>query len=111
MVIAERGKRRIKVSLKAYEKIFKPKGFVLVEDESEYKSAPEVETDVSEEEVKEPKTTADKVDLDSIPIPEMNKQQLMEYARLHDIDTSGASNVSQARKMIQREIRNRNMKQ
>ena len=111
MVIAVRGKTRIKVSRKSYEKIFKPKGFVVIQEEG-VNTTPEGETEkVKEVETEEVEVTEEETenDIDSVPISEMNKQQLSEYAKKHNIDTSGATSVSQARKIIQREVRSRNM--
>lgn len=109
MVIAVRGKTRIKVSRKSYEKIFKPKGFVVIQEEG-VSTAPEGKTErVKEVEIEEVTEEETENDIDSVPISEMNKQQLSEYAKKHNIDTSGATSVSQARKIIQREVRNRNM--
>ena len=39
----------------------------------------------------------------------MNKEQLMEYAKEHGIDTSKARNVREARQIIQKVIREKNM--
>ena len=41
-------------------------------------------------------------DADIVPISEMSKAQLMRFAKKHNIDTRGAKNVSEARRMIQK---------
>lgn len=103
MVTAIRNGHKIKVSRSAYETLFKPKGYKEVsrrfETVSEAVDEPkEVESDVKEE-----------VDINEIPISEMTKTQLMQYAQAHGIDTSGANNVAQARKIIQRHVREQKM--
>lgn len=114
MVIAERGRSRIKVSRSAFDTIFWKKGYRVVKDEadvreekSDEQKQQEVSEAVSEAEKEESQESEDA--LDEIPISDMNKQQLSEYAKKHNIDTSSASSVAQARKIIQREVRNRNM--
>lgn len=113
MVIAVRGKRRIKVSRQAYNKVFRKKGFRVVEDEADknvnVEESENMETPQKDTVEESMETSEEGEDVDSIPIAEMNKQQLSEYAKKHNIDTSGATSVSQARKIIQREVRNRNI--
>lgn len=107
MVIARRGKHTIKVSRMSYEKIFKKKGYTVIRDEAETKAKQkdENEKEVEKDVVEEP----EEENVDNIPISDMNKQQLSEYAKKHGIDTSGATSVAQARKIIQKEVRMRNM--
>ena len=50
-----------------------------------------------------------KTETEETPISEMNKEQLMEYAKEHGIDTSKARNVREARQIIQKVIREKNM--
>ena len=105
MVTARRGKRVVRVSRAAYEDIFKPKGFVVITDDAETKKE---NTRPQEEQPKEePKEEAD--DLETIPISDMTKQQLSEYAKRHGIDTSGARNVAEARRIIQKAERESKM--
>lgn len=107
MVIARRGKHTIKVSRMSYEKIFKKKGYTVIRDEAETKAKQKDENEkkVEKDVVEEP----EEENVDNIPISDMNKQQLSEYAKKHGIDTSGATSVAQARKIIQKEVRMRNM--
>lgn len=107
MVIARRGKHTIKVSRMSYEKIFKKKGYTVIKDEAETKAKQKDENEkkVEKDVVEEP----EEENVDNIPISDMNKQQLSEYAKKHGIDTSGATSVAQARKIIQKEVRMRNM--
>lgn len=107
MVIARRGKHTIKVSRMSYEKIFKKKGYTVIRDEAETKAK---QKDVDEKKVeKDVVEEPEEENVDNIPISDMNKQQLSEYAKKHGIDTSGATSVAQARKIIQKEVRMRNM--
>ena len=46
---------------------------------------------------------------EEIPISQMNKSQLMKFAKEHNIDTHGARNVAEAREMIQKAMRELNM--
>lgn len=98
-VMIERGQSRFKVSRKSYENLFKDKGYHIV---GEQKQAVAAEPE-QKEPVKEEQETSE------IPVSEMSKEQLMEYAKQHGIDTSHAKNVREARQIIQEEIRKRNM--
>lgn len=108
MVVAKRGKTTIKVSRHTYEKMFRKKGFRIVSEDVNGQDIPEGDTEKVVDDLGL-ETEEEEKDIDSIPISEMNKQQLSEYAKKHNIDTSAATSVSQARKIIQREVRNRNM--
>lgn len=92
-----------KVSKNAYERMFKPKGYRLADGFDEEVN-PEDDTiiDVEVDEMEEPEH-------EEIPISQMNKSQLMKFAKEHDIDTHGAKNVAEAREMIQKAMRERNM--
>ena len=83
-----------KVSRNQYEKYYKKHGYVIVgTDKTEpTESVENVEIPIQEE----------KEDLESIPVNEMSKAQLMRFAKKHNIDTRGAKNVSEARRMIQK---------
>lgn len=96
MVRVVKGNRVITVSRKSYEKMFKNAGYVL--EENIVKK--EVEDFVEQEEQEQNY---------EVPISEMTKEQLMEFAKEHNIDTSKAGNVREARKIIQKVIREENM--
>lgn len=105
MVTAVRGTHVIRVSKRSYETMFKNKGYRIVNEETgfEKKEHKEVfEEDIKEEQGKEE-------EIETIPISEMNKEQLAEYAKEHNIDTSGARNVREARQIIQKAIREEKM--
>lgn len=90
-----------KVSKNAYERMFKPKGYRLANGfEEEVKPEDDTIIDVEAEDVNMQ---------EEIPISQMNKSQLMKFAKEHDIDTHGAKNVAEAREMIQKAMRERNM--
>lgn len=98
MVNAHKGDVRVRIPKSVYEKQFRKLGYILdsvdgAKQEKEY----EEETDkvVDSEAVEED-------DLETVPISEMNKEQLAEYAERHGIDTSGCRNVREARQLIQR---------
>lgn len=92
-----------KVSKNAYERMFKPKGYRLADGfDEEVKPEDDKIIDVEADEMEEPEH-------EEVPISQMNKTQLMKFAREHDIDTHGAKNVAEAREMIQKAMRERNM--
>lgn len=92
-----------KVSKNAYERMFKPKGYRLADGfDEEVKQEDDTIIDVEANEMEEPEH-------EEVPISQMNKTQLMKFAREHDIDTHGAKNVAEAREMIQKAMRERNM--
>ena len=105
MVVAQRGKRFIKVSRHAYETLFKNKGYRIVQDDDE----PEKVMTETEEPVQDGKEEGKEKEIETIPISEMNKEQLAEYAKEHNIDTSAARNVREARQIIQKAIRDSKM--
>ena len=102
MITARKGDNIIKVSKHSFETMFKDKGYVVVSDEATEKVETIVEEPIVEEEVA-------KTETEETPISEMNKEQLMEYAKEHGIDTSKARNVREARQIIQKVIREKNM--
>lgn len=103
-VLAVRNKHQIKVSKKAYENIFKKRGYKLICEEKEEKHS-------KAEKVEEPEYTeeVEEVEEETIPISEMNREQLMNFAKENDIDTSSAKSVKEARQIIQKAIRERNV--
>lgn len=104
MVVARRGQRTVRVSRSAYEKIYKPKGFMIVSEDAvkteEVKESKEAESNVEEVESE---------DVDTIPISDMTAKQLRDYANKHGIDTSSARNLGEARKIVKEAIKNSKM--
>lgn len=103
MVIAVRGKNAVKVSRKAYETMFKKRGFRILNEKPEQDRLNVDFEEESEEHEQEEQ------EIETIPISEMNKEQLAEYAKEHNIDTSSARNVREARQIIQKAIRESKM--
>ena len=64
--------------------------------------------DVDEEHVVDYEESEEQ-EVETVPISEMNKEQLAEYAKEHNIDTSSARNVREARQVIQKAIREAKM--
>lgn len=103
MVTARRGQHTVKVSKHSYETLFRRKGYRIVEDEKDMvilDTDTDNAVDYGESEEQE---------VETVPISEMNKEQLAEYAKEHNIDTSGARNVREARQIIQKAIREAKM--
>lgn len=98
MVNIMKGEHIVKVSRNSYETMFKKNGYVIV-DETEHN----IDDFVEDEQIEEDDS------VDTIPISEMNKEQLAEYATKHNIDTSKAKNVREARQIIQKAIQQSKM--
>lgn len=99
MVTITNGRHTTQVTKSVYKNVFKKMGYVIAEEVE--KSADEHVGSVEEKTVE--------IEVDKIPVSEMNKEQLVEYARNHNIDTSSAKNVREARQMIQKAIRESKM--
>lgn len=104
-VYVERLGKRTRVPKKTYETKLKKLGFKLVQEEQEVVNKEVIEDVETENDV----DTEQDEELETIPVSEMNKEQLMAYAKKHNIDTKGARNVNEARKMIQKAIRDSKM--
>lgn len=105
-VTAVKGSHVVKVSRRSYETSFKKMGYRILGDESGYENLKNKEVDVEKEEQEQEQ---EEEMIETIPISEMNKEQLAEYAKEHNIDTSGARNVREARQIIQKAIREEKM--
>lgn len=107
MVNARKNKVRIRVSRNAYEKYYRKLGYIItsvdgVDGMEEQKEEHSGFNAGEGESVEEPEQNKEEDELETIPISEMNKEQLAEYAERHGIDTSGCRNVREARQLIQR---------
>lgn len=91
MVNIMKGEHTVKVSRQSYETMFKKNGYVIVDENKQ-----NIDDIVEDEQIEEDDL------VDTTPISEMNKEQLMEYAEKHNIDTSKAKNVREARQIIQK---------
>lgn len=105
-VTIQRGKHITKVSKNSYEKLFKDKGYKIVGEHKTNKQGEVIMEDVPDEEVKE---VEHEEEIETIPVSEMNKEQLIEFAKEHGIDTTSARNVREARTIIQKAIRDSKM--
>ena len=103
MVTAKRGQHTVRVSKHSYETLFRNKGYKIVGNEKDV-----VTPDVNEEQIVDYEESEEQ-EVETVPISEMNKEQLAEYAKEHNIDTSGARNVREARQIIQKAIREAKM--
>lgn len=102
MLTIKKGDIITKVSRQSYEKIFKRKGYKVIGDD-----APKTE---ATQESKQKPETEQPVNVDEIPVSEMTKEQLAEFATKHGIDTSSARNVREARQAVQKWIRDNKVK-
>lgn len=98
MVNIMKGEHTVKVSRNSYETMFKKNGYVIVD-----------ETKQNIDDIVEDEYIGEDDSVDTIPISEMNKEQLAEYATKHNIDTSKAKNVREARQIIQKAIQQSKM--
>ena len=98
MVNIMKGEHTVKVSRNSYETMFKKIGYVIVDETKQ-----NIDDIVEDEQIEEDDS------VDTIPISEMNKEQLAEYATKHNIDTSKAKNVREARQIIQKAIQQSKM--
>ena len=103
MVTARRGQHTVRVSKHSYETLFRNKGYKIVGNEKDV-----VTPDADEEQIVDYEESEEQ-EVETVPISEMNKEQLAEYAKEHNIDTSGARNVREARQIIQKAIREAKM--
>jgi hypothetical protein len=95
----------LKVSMKQYENKYKRLGYMIVGGSMKTEEVEEPEQEVIEQNIVEEELE----DIDSIPISEMNKEQLMRFAKEHNINTKSAKNVAEARKIIQRAVKEAKM--
>lgn len=116
MVKAKKGKNIIKVSKKSYERMFKDKGYILIDEHAE-NVQDEYESESNEEPIYTPEkdehdeqeTDETEVNVDEIPVSEMNSKELREFAIKHNIDTKSARSVKDARKIVQEAVKEMNM--
>lgn len=90
MVIAVRGSDRFKMSRQTYENVYKRMGFRL--EKTKHEDVGEVPEEVDN-------------GVSDVPISEMTKEQLKEFADMHNIDTSSATNLKEARRIVRDAIR------
>ena len=95
--VTKDGRTFHKVSEKVFQRNMKKLGYRVVDDN--YYKEPTEQVTESEEvlETSEEKKTMEEPE---IPVSDMSKEELMEYAKRNGIDTSQATNVRQARAII-----------
>lgn len=108
MVIIEKRGVRTKVSRQSYERMFKNKGFRIVGEDTVKEKAKEKQPEPEKQETKTEETN--ETNVDEIPVSEMSKEQLAEFASKHNIDTSSARNVREARQIVQKWMRENTLK-
>lgn len=91
----------LKVTMKQYENKYKRLGYMIACGSMKTEEVEEPEQEVVEQNIAE----EDSEDIESIPISEMNKEQLMRFAKVHNINTKSAKNVAEARRIIQRAVK------
>lgn len=107
-VKARKGNKTIKVSKKAFEAMFRDRGYSLIEEpEQSIEHTQPIMQDDDFEEPEEVEETEQEFDVEEVPISQMSKKQLMEYAKKHNIDTSGAEKVEEARAIIRKAVKER----
>lgn len=94
-----RGERTLRVPKAVYDSYYKNLGYHI------NARSQKVSRNKDVEDVEENKD----IDLESIPISSMKPEQLKEYAERHNIDTSSATCVKEARKIIQQAVRESRM--
>lgn len=102
MVTIKRGQHEIVVSKSTYEKVFKKKGYHIIGEQKEVEirdthEPEEVETEVHVEE--------DENDVDTIPVSDMNSEQLKEFAAKHNIVIPKVKNLGEAKRFVRSKLR------
>lgn len=105
MVTIKRGQHEIVVSKSTYEKVFKKKGYRIigedktkVEENREVEEPEKVETEIPVEE-------EDENDVDTIPVSDMNSEQLKEFAAKHNIVIPKVKNLGEAKRFVRSKLR------
>lgn len=103
MVTARRGQHEIVVSRSIYERVFRKKGYNLV---GENRTKEEENREVKEpEEVKTEMTADEEDDVDTIPVSDMNSEQLKEFAAKHNIVIPKVKNLGEAKRFVRSKLR------
>lgn len=103
MVTIKRGQHEIVVSKSTYEKVFKKKGYRII---GEYKTKVEENREVQEpEEVETESPVEEEDDVDTIPVSDMNSEQLKEFAAKHNIVIPKVKNLGEAKRFVRSKLR------
>ena len=98
-VTIKKGYIERKVSRKTYDNHFKKHGYKIVGEEEKVQPMIEAPTEEMEE---------TEVDIDTIPISDMNQEQIREYAKKHDIDLKGVKNTREAKTLVKKAMQEKN---
>lgn len=102
MVTIKRGQREMVVSRNTYEKVFKKKGYRII---GEDKTKVEENREVQEPEEVETETSVEEEDVDTIPVSDMNSEQLKEFAAKHNIVIPKVKNLGEAKRFVRSKLR------
>lgn len=103
MVTIKRGQHEIVVSKSTYEKVFKKKGYRII---GEDKTKVEENREVKEPEEVEVETLVEEEDdVDTIPVSDMNSEQLKEFAAKHNIVIPKVKNLGEAKRFVRSKLR------
>ena len=104
MVTIKRGQHEIVVSKSTYEKVFKKKGYRIIgEDKTKVEESREVQE--PEEVEAETHVEEDENDVDTIPVSDMNSEQLKEFAAKHNIVIPKVKNLGEAKRFVRSKLR------
>ena len=101
MVTIKRGQREMIVSRNTYEKVFKKKGYRIIGEQKEVEIRDTHELDEVEAET----PVEDENDVDTIPVSDMNSEQLKEFAAKHNIVIPKVKNLGEAKRFVRSKLR------
>lgn len=101
MVTIKRGQREMIVSRNTYEKVFKKKGYRIIGEQKEVETRDTHEPDEVETET----PIEDENDVDTIPVSDMNSEQLKEFAAKHNIVIPKVKNLGEAKRFVRSKLR------
>lgn len=101
MVTIKRGQREMIVSRNTYEKVFKKKGYRIIGEQKEV----EIRDTHEPDEVKTETPVEDENDVDTIPVSDMNSEQLKEFAAKHNIVIPKVKNLGEAKRFVRSKLR------
>lgn len=101
MVTIKRGQREMIVSRNTYEKVFKKKGYCIIGEQKEV----EIRDTHEPDEVETETPVEDENDVDTIPVSDMNSEQLKEFAAKHNIVIPKVKNLGEAKRFVRSKLR------
>lgn len=103
MVTIKRGQHELVVSKSTYEKVFRKKGYRIIgEDKTKVEENREVQ---EPEEVEAETPVEEENDVDTIPVSDMNSEQLKEFAAKHNIAIPKVKNLGEAKRFVRSKLR------